>query len=112
MRLHHLPLTVLLALVLVGCATGEFRGRSSAPAFPPYKGEVRLLERFPASGTFERLGVVTVKVGVVQYANTLTNKLKKTAAARGANAVVLQGKARETSEGSILAGWAIRVRAP
>lgn len=102
----------VLSFILAGCSTGEFRGRSDAPTYPPYKGNVRVLERLPQAGTYERLGIVMARAGTVSYGDTLIKRLKKTAATRGANAIVLQGQERDTIDGTMLAGWAIRVRAP
>ena len=112
---RRLALAGLAVAGLWGCATSEFAPRSDAPAYPAYKGEVELLESFPAPGTYEQLGVITVEVAGFSYATTGTGKLRKAAAARGANAVVLQGKERQVRdaaghERSILAGWAIRRR--
>jgi len=103
------------AALLAGCARSEYRAESQAPSFPPYEGKVELLESFPPAGTYDRLGVVTVEVYALSYSDTLTKKITGEAAARGANAVVLQGKVRtrrdaQGHETEILAGWAIRVR--
>ena len=106
----------LIALTLTACvSSSNYRGESSAPTYPPYKGEVAILEKFPPRGTYERLGVITVRTEGVSYANTLRNRMRKEVAARGGNAVVLQGKEREGRDGNghlygILAGWAIRQR--
>lgn len=103
-----------VSVALVACANSDFRGESQAPQYPPYKGEVALLEKFPSPGSFERLGVITVKSHGISYDTTLADKISKDAAARGANAVVLQGKVRSRRDGdghevNVLAGWAIRL---
>lgn len=110
---RSLVAVLLFAVVGAGCASGEFRGETGATVYPPYQGSVELLEKFPPKGTYDRLGIITVEVNGVSYEDTLTDRMKKEAAARGANAVVLQGKERSGRDGAghltgILAGWAIR----
>ena len=107
----------LAVLWLAACTSSEFRPESQAPDYPPYQGEVKLLEVFPPAGTYVRLGVVTVEAGGIAYGDTLTEKIAEVAAARGADAVVLQDKQRDRRDRSgrttsVLAGWAIRTRAP
>lgn len=90
--LRYVLLFAGLAVVLAGCTGARFQPAAGAKAYPPYRGEVAVLEDFPAPGSFERLGVVVVD-GTEQTADArLRARLLEEAARRGANAVVLQGK--------------------
>jgi hypothetical protein len=108
-------LVVVMALGLaVGCVKEDYRGESQAPTLAPYRGDVAFLDSFPRAGSFRRLGVITVETYGFSYEDTLTVQIKKSAAARGANAVVLQAKERTITDSkgrnrSVLAGWAIRI---
>ena len=106
----------VLTGVLAGCTSAEFNRSYSAPTYPPFKGEVEVLELMPPAGTFERLGVVVATGGDAGTKQSLVRQLKKTAAAGGANAISLQhadlteysthGGGTQTK----LAAWAIRLR--
>jgi hypothetical protein len=114
--LVRFPAVVVAALlVLAGCTSAQFNRNVSAPRYPPYAGEVAVLQSPPSAGTFERLGVVVVTAGDAGTMGGMLADLKKAAAKQGANAVMLQhDKLREgTSAGGTehkLAAWAFRVR--
>ena len=79
-------------LLLASCATAEFVPSESGLRFPPWSGEVRVLDQMPKTG-FERVGVVTARGGVVHGTDELTRALKARAAEQGANAIVVaQGR--------------------
>ena len=107
MRLY---VTVLGALFLLcGCASTQF-SPSGAVAAAPYAGEVQVLERLPAKGSYTMLGVVIVRGVDITEDERMFKQLKERAAAQGADAVVLQGPIRvqDTTETRRLAGYAIR----
>ena len=107
MRLY---VTVLGALFLLfGCASAEFSS-SGAVAAAPYAGEVQVLERLPAKGSYTMLGVVIVRGVEITDDERMFEQLKERAAAQGADAVVPQGPIRiqDTTETSRLAGYALR----
>lgn len=113
----RLSAAVLTVTILGGCASSEFHPEGNGPVLPAYQGEVALLGAFPKPGTYRNLGIVMVKVYGISYPGSLERKMRKVAAGRGADAVVLQGKrqTRRDAEGhetEILAGWAIRRQGP
>ena len=81
----------------------------------PTEGEVRILENLPSSDQFERVGVVTVDGVLLTKEAAMVDAIKREAAARGANAVVMQGPIKEMKDSSggvqkTLAAWAIRLK--
>lgn len=110
MRLYATILTVLG--LLCGCAASEFSPRGDVRA-PPYSGEVVVLERMPAEGTYKALGIVIVRGVALSSDERMFNQLKERAAAQGADAVVLQAPLRTEDNGDggekrRLAAYAIR----
>jgi hypothetical protein len=108
----------LLLLLLIGATGGctspaTFQPSSGGEAFPAYKGEVKVLENLP-SGGYKRVGVVVVEGVLLTKEADMVATLKKEAAAKGANAVVMQSPVKVTKEpdgGTTrrLAAWAIRL---
>lgn len=108
-------LLVSILLVFGGCTTAEFTSAPGASIYPAHTGDVRVLEEFPAAGTYERLGIVTVRGVRLSDKSDLVNDLKSEAARRGANAIVLQGdvKSRRSPGGTeelLLGAFALKVR--
>jgi len=107
-------LTLLLLLLIGGCTSpAKFQPASGGEAFPAYKGEVKVLENLP-SGGYKRVGVVVVEGVLLTQEADMVATLKKEAAAKGANAVVMQSPVKVIKEpdGSTtrrLAAWAIRL---
>ena len=107
---------MLAVALLAGCTSAEFNRNASAPAYPPYEGEVAVLTELPPAGQFERLGVVVATGGDAGTRKALLRSLKRKAAASGANAIMLQRdelrEVRTTGVGTQtkLAAWALRVR--
>ncbi len=82
--------------------------------FPPYEGDVRVLENLPPSSQYKRVGVVFVEGVLLTKDASMVASVKKKAAANGADAVVMQSKIKviKNSDGSTtkkLAAWAIRL---
>jgi hypothetical protein len=82
--------------------------------FPPYEGDVRVLENLPPSNQYKRVGVVFVEGVLLTKDASMVASVKKKAAASGADAVVMQSKIKviKNSDGSTtkkLAAWAIRL---
>lgn len=102
-----------VALLLAGCASSSF-SPSGERVFPPHTGPVTVLERLPAAGEYELVGIVTVHGVNLSSDARMFEQLKERAAARGADAVVPQGKIRERAGGDerVLAAHAIRLRRP
>ena len=110
MRLYVTYLTVLG--LLCGCASSEFSPRRDVRA-PPYSGEVAVLERMPAVGSYKALGIVIVRGVALSSDERMFDELKERAAAQGADAVVLQAPLRTEDNGDggenrRLAAYAIR----
>jgi hypothetical protein len=105
----------LLAVVLLvtGCASSSF-SPAGERVFPPHAGPVAVLDRLPASGEYELVGIVTVHGVNLSSDARMLEQLQQRAAARGADAVVPQGKIRERAGGDerVLAAHAIRLRRP
>ena len=110
--------TVLMAVVMTaisGCTSpATFQPASRSEEFPPYEGEVRVLENLPPSNQYKRVGVVIVEGVLLTKDAAMVASVKKKAAAKGANAVVMQSKIKVTKnhDGNTtkkLAAWAIRL---
>jgi hypothetical protein len=104
-------LLLCTAAALGGCASQEFK-QSGLQTYPPYEGEVTQLDKLPAPGSYILLGVVVVRGVALTGNDEMYEQLKEQAAARGADAVVPQGKIKDrpTHEGGEqrrLAGYAI-----
>lgn len=106
---------VLLTAVLGACTNpARFTPASSSQNFPPYEGEVRVLENLPNSSQYQRVGVVIVEGVLLTKDASMVDAVKNEAADNGANAVVMQSaiKVTKNSDGSTrrtLAAWAIRL---
>ncbi len=110
--------TVLMAVFIAGvsgCTSpATFQPASRSEEFPPYEGEVRVLENLPPSSQYKRVGVVIVEGVLLTKDAAMVASVKKKAAAKGANAVVMQSKIKVTKnhDGNTtkkLAAWAIRL---
>lgn len=110
--------TVLMAVVMTaisGCTSpATFQPASRSEEFPPYEGEVRVLENLPASNQYKRVGVVIVEGVLLTKDAAMVASVKKKAAAKGADAVVMQSKIKvsKNHDGNTtkkLAAWAIRL---
>lgn len=110
--------TVLMAVVMTaisGCTSpATFQPASRSEEFPPYEGEVRVLENLPPSKQYKRVGVVIVEGVLLTKDAAMVASVKKKAAAKGADAVVMQSKIKVTKnhDGNTtkkLAAWAIRL---
>ena len=111
-------LTALLLVLMAaigGCASpAKFQPASGAEKFPAYEGTVKVLENLPPSGQYKRVGVVVVDGVLLTKDADMISILKEEAAARGANAVVMQAPIKVTKEpdgGTTkkLAAWVIRL---
>lgn len=102
-------------VVMAGCASpAKFQPSAGGESFPPYEGEVRVLENLPPSDQYTRIGIVRVEGVLLTKESEMMSKLKDKAADKGANAIVMQSamKVIKNSDGSTtrkLAAWAIRL---
>jgi len=100
------------ALLLAACASASYAPSSGGPRLAPYRGEVEVLKRLPPHGSFTRVGVVQVEGNDFTSQWMMMRQLKQVAAARGADAIVLQAPLGNpdfyTKEGAKIAAWAIR----
>ena len=106
---------LFLILFIGGCTSVEFNPARGAPSFGAYKGEVKLLDRLPPPGRYQRLGIVIVRGPRATDREDLLEDLKTEAAKRGADAIVLQGdmKISSVSGGHIeksLGAFALRLK--
>ena len=116
-RTGRLPGVLLAAVfvVIAACASpAKFQPASGAQSFPPYEGEVKVLQNLPPSGQYTRVGIVTVEGVLLTKEEEMMRLLKDKAADKGADAVVLQSPMKVTKDpdGSTsrkLAAWAIRL---
>ena len=62
-RFLLVPLIVVAAIVaMAGCASpATFQPASGGQNFPPFEGEVRVLENLPSSDQYTRVGIVKVE---------------------------------------------------
>ena len=108
-------LVVVLIAVSVACTSpAKFRPASDSANFPPYEGEVRVLENLPPSDQYTRIGVVIVEGVLLTKEASMVAAVKKEAAQKGANAVVMQSPVKVTKDpdggtNKRLAAWAIRL---
>ena len=108
-------LSLLLITAIGGCASpAKFQPVSGAENFPAYEGDVKVLENLPPSSQYKRVGVVVVDGVQLTKDSDMITILKEEAAARGADAVVMQGPVKVTKEpdgGTTkkVAAWAIRL---
>ena len=112
------PLTLLLAVIMAvlgGCTSpATFQPALGSEKFPPYEGEVKILENLPAANQYKRVGVVTVEGVLLTKDSNMVAAIKTLAAEKGANAVVMQGpvKSIKKPDGGTqkrLAAWAIHL---
>jgi len=101
-----------VALLLAACSSASYAPSTDRPGLAPYRGEVAVLERLPPPGSFLRVGIVVTEGGDLTNRSMLMRRLKKEAAARGADAIVLQTPARNpdlyAKKDAKFAAWAIR----
>ena len=81
------------ALLLNACASSSFAPTPSAAARPAHDGEVKVLRSHPVEGTYEHLGIVLVTGRSLDDEESLIELMVEIAAERGANAIIVQGKA-------------------
>lgn len=111
--LRTIPL--LLVILLAACVNAEFTPAPGSPGFPAHRGEVRLLDAFPEEGSYDSVGVVIAAGSRNRDKKDLIEDLKKEAAKRGANALILQGDVKMRSRGGIdrekvLGAYALRLK--
>lgn len=103
---------ICAAMLLAACASASYAPSSGGPRFAPYRGDVEVLERLPPHGSFTRVGVVEVEGNDFTSHWMMMRQLKQAAAARGADAIVLQAPLNNpdfyTKKGAKIAAWAIR----
>ena len=88
-NLVRAALVGLFAVFLLNaCASSSFTPTPSATARPAYDGEVTVLRSYPADGTYEHLGIVSVTGRSLDDEESLIELM----AERGANAIIVQGK--------------------
>ena len=92
-RLMRAVLVVILTLLLNACASSTFTPTPSASARVAFDGEVKVLTSYPAEGTYEHLGIVSVTGRTLADEQDLIELMAEIAAQRGANAIIVQGKA-------------------
>ena len=92
-NLVRAALVGLFAVFLLNaCASSSFTPTPSATARPAYDGEVTVLRSYPADGTYEHLGIVSVTGRSLDDEESLIELMAEIAAERGANAIIVQGK--------------------
>ena len=74
------------------CASSSFAPTPSAAGRPAHDGEVKVLRSYPAEGTYEHLGIVSVTGRSLDDEESLIELMVDIAAERGANAIIVQGK--------------------
>lgn len=79
-----------LGLLLASCATVQFT--PTGPTYPPYDGPVKILKALPSDTSYEELGWVSAEGDFNHPWSELLAMMQQTAAAKGANAIVLEEK--------------------
>lgn len=87
-RRTMLSLTALFFVLAAGCATVRFT--PTGETYPPYGGSVKILKAFPEDGQFDEIGWVSADGDFNTPWSELLGLMQKEAAARGANAMVLE----------------------
>lgn len=111
----RLIVVVAAIVAMAGCASpATFQPAGGGQNFPPFEGEVRVLENLPSSDQYTRVGIVKVEGVLLTKEAEMVAKIKEKAADNGADAVVMQSamKVIKNSDGSTtrrLAAWAIRL---
>ncbi len=89
-KMRHAVLNVIAIIalaVLSGCATANFE-KVGRTAYPPYEGEVRIIDT-PLEGiNYEVVGIVTVDDPYGSH-DKVINRMKKLAAQNGADAIIM-----------------------
>lgn len=110
-----LAFLAICMMTIGGCTSpARFTPATGSENLPPYEGEVRVLENLPSSDQFTRVGVVIVEGVQLTRESDMVAAIKREAARRGADAVVMQGpiKSMKDASGGVqrtLAAWAIRL---
>ncbi len=107
-------MVMALAIAIGGCTSPAKFRPATGEKFPPYEGEVRLLENLPAPGQYRRIGVVVVEGVQLTQEAAMVDVAKRSAAANGADAIIKQAPVKLTKDGAgsvkkTLAVWAIRL---
>ena len=88
---------VIFAVVLLNaCSSSSFAPTPSAAVRPAYDGEVKILRSYPAEGTYEHLGIVSVTGRSLAEENDLIELMVDVAAERGANCLMTSASGMPT----------------
>jgi hypothetical protein len=79
-----------LGLLLASCAAVRFT--PTGPTYPPYDGPVKILKALPSDTSYEEIGWVSAEGDFNHPWSELLAMMQQTAAAKGANAIVLEEK--------------------
>ena len=78
--------------LLSACASSSFAPTPSANPRPAYDGEVTILTAYPAEGTYQHLGIVSVIGRAKSTEENLLELMVEVAARHGANTIIVQSK--------------------
>jgi hypothetical protein len=79
-----------LGILLASCAAVQFT--PTGPTYPPYDGPVKILKALPTDTSYTEIGWVSAEGDFNHPWSELLAMMQQTAAAKGANAIVLEEK--------------------
>ena len=90
MRVRNAMLASVLAF-LGGCATARYMPDPSGRVFPPYEGEITVLNEMPLRG-YTRVGTAIAEGGLAHGRTAMVDALKRRAKKVGADTVIIVGE--------------------
>jgi hypothetical protein len=85
----RLAVTLLLPLVIVGCAFRKGPAPTPPPTFPPVpESAIQEFRQFPA-GAYDKVQIITIEAEVGAQLQSAMTSVRQTAAQKGANAIVI-----------------------
>lgn len=80
---------IILLLLLTACSPVKVKFSGSEKKYDAYAGEVRILTSFPEKKQYVKIGELNAEAALANPNEQVISTLKKEAAKRGANAIVL-----------------------
>ena len=99
----HLLIVIILSIMITACTGTTFTPYTpllgNAKTYPPYKGKVKILNKFEALlRPHDKIGTLrTTYIDDLIINEAVTSHLKSEAAKRGANAIIISGMSPETN---------------
>jgi hypothetical protein len=81
---------IIAALILTACSPVKVHFAGYTKKYEPFTGEVRVLDKLPEKKKYITIGELIAEAYLTNPDDQVINKLKKEAAKRGANAIVIR----------------------